>query len=161
MRLCVPCAVEYVHTSAQDQEELPEIRELAGKTWQAMRRTAKAGQRRTLPDMQEIDALFKGTKQNAVVYFLDETFEELQYDASTTVMEAVEQLAGQIKLENYQTFSLFGVAKVGRHVVVTQVLPLRCAGGSPVGTCSCPCTPFWHAHAQRQQRSVCVPLFPF
>ncbi|KAI3437601.1 hypothetical protein D9Q98_000054 [Chlorella vulgaris] len=102
---------EYVHTSAQDQEELPEIRELAGKTWQAMRRTAKAGQRRTLPDMQEIDALFKGTKQNAVVYFLDETFEELQYDASTTVMEAVEQLAGQIKLENYQTFSLFGVAK--------------------------------------------------
>ena len=36
----------------------------------------------------------------------------LQYDASTTVMEAVEQLAGQIKLENYQTFSLFAVQKV-------------------------------------------------
>ncbi len=27
---------------------------------------------------QEIDALFKGHKQNCVVYFLDETFEELQ-----------------------------------------------------------------------------------
>lgn len=37
-----------------------------------------------------------------------------QYDASTTVMEAVEQLASQIKLENYQTFSLFMVHKVGR-----------------------------------------------
>lgn len=61
---------------------------------------------------QEIDALFKGQKQNCVVYFLDETFEELQYDASTTVMEAVEHLAGQIKLENYQTFSLFAVSKV-------------------------------------------------
>lgn len=99
---------------------------------------------------QEIDALFKGHKQNCVVYFLDETFEELQvggglgcwlrrcarfvqlvraevcirpgsslclppilqYDASTTVMEAVEQLASQIKLENYQTFSLFMVHKV-------------------------------------------------
>ena len=48
-----------------------------------------------------------------MVYFLDETFEELAYDASTTVMEAVEQLAGQIKLENYQTFSLFAVYKVG------------------------------------------------
>lgn len=47
-----------------------------------------------------------------MVYFLDETFEELQYDASTTVMEAVEALAGQIKLENYQTFSLFAVQKV-------------------------------------------------
>lgn len=63
--------------------------------------------------MQEIDALFKGVKQNCVVYFLDETFEELAYDASTTVMEAVETLAGQIKLENYQTFSLFAVHKVG------------------------------------------------
>lgn len=28
--------------------------------------------------VQEIDALFKGHKQNCVVYFLDETFEELQ-----------------------------------------------------------------------------------
>lgn len=36
----------------------------------------------------------------------------MQYDASTTVMEAVEQLASQIKLENYQTFSLFMVHKV-------------------------------------------------
>lgn len=111
--LAAPCPrAEYVHTCAHDAEELPEVRDLATKTWQAMKRTAKAGQRRTLPDMQEIDALFKGAKQNAVVYFLDETFEELSYDASTTVMEAVEQLAGQIKLENYQTFSLFAVQKV-------------------------------------------------
>ena len=63
--------------------------------------------------MPEIDALFKGTKQNCVVYFLDETFEELQYDCSTTVVEAVEALAAQIKLENCQTFSLFAVQKVG------------------------------------------------
>jgi len=55
-------------------------------------------------------------KQNCVVYFLDETFEELAYDTSTTVAEAVECLAGQIKLENYQTFSLFAVQKVGGRV---------------------------------------------
>ena len=77
-----------------------------------MKRTAKAGQRRTLPDMNELDALLKDQKQTTVAYFLDETFEELSYDASTTVMEAVEQLAGQIKLENFQTFSLFVVQKV-------------------------------------------------
>lgn len=100
---------EYVHTCSHNQEEEAEIRDLASKTWHAMKRTAKAGQRRTLPDMQEIDALFKGVKQNCVVYFLDETFEELAFDASTTVAEAVEALAGQIKLENYQTFSLFAV----------------------------------------------------
>jgi hypothetical protein len=33
------------------------------------------------------------------VFFLDETFEELEYDVTTTVLEAVEQLAGIIKLQ--------------------------------------------------------------
>lgn len=36
---------------------------------------------------------------HAVVFFLDETFEELEYDVTTTVLEAVEQLAGIIKLQ--------------------------------------------------------------
>lgn len=35
------------------------------------------------------------------------------YDSSTTVSEAVEGLAHSMKLENYQTFSLFAVHKVG------------------------------------------------
>lgn len=43
---------EYVHACAHDAEEVPEVRDLATKTWHAMKRTAKAGQRRTLPDMQ-------------------------------------------------------------------------------------------------------------
>lgn len=41
------------------------------------------------------------------MFFLDETFEELAYDITSTVLEAVEQLAGIIKLENYSTFTLF------------------------------------------------------
>lgn len=36
-------------------EEAADVRDLAAKTWQAMKRTAKAGQRRTLPDMQVRD----------------------------------------------------------------------------------------------------------
>ena len=48
-----PCsATEYVHACAHDMEEAADVRDLAAKTWQAMKRTAKAGQRRTLPDMQ-------------------------------------------------------------------------------------------------------------
>lgn len=43
---------EYVHACAHDEEEVAEVRDLATKTWHAMKRTAKAGQRRTLPDMQ-------------------------------------------------------------------------------------------------------------
>lgn len=38
-------------------------------------------------------------KLNTIVFFLDETFEELAYDVTTTVLEAVEQLAGIIKLQ--------------------------------------------------------------
>lgn len=41
------------------------------------------------------------------VFFLDETFEDLAYDATTTVSEAVEQIASIIKLQNFSTFTLF------------------------------------------------------
>ena len=47
-----------------------------------------------------------------IVFFLDETFEELSYDICTTVQEATEQLAATIKLENYATFTLFDCRKV-------------------------------------------------
>jgi hypothetical protein len=41
------------------------------------------------------------------VFFLDETFEEISYDITTSVSEAVEQVAGIIGLQNYSTFTLF------------------------------------------------------
>ena len=43
--------------------------------------------------------MFADRKLNAIVFFLDETFEELAFDVTTTVLEAVEQLAGIIKLQ--------------------------------------------------------------
>ncbi len=102
---------EYIHQCAHDGDEEEDVKKLAQKTWSAMKRTAKAGQRRTLPELQELDSLLKGEPQTCIVFFLDETFEELKYDSSTTVLEAVEQIAGQVKLQNYQTFSLFAVQK--------------------------------------------------
>jgi hypothetical protein len=102
---------EYVHACANDGDEEEEVRALAQKTWQAMKRTAKAGQRRSLPEMSELDGMLKGARQTCIVFFLDETFEELTYDSATTVAEAAEALAAQIKLQNYQTFTLFSVAK--------------------------------------------------
>lgn len=107
---------------------------------------------------QEIDALFKGVKQNCVVYFLDETFEELAYDASTTVMEAVEALAGQIKLENYQTFSLFAVHKVGRLVAAGARGRCHAAGSwglSPRSTAASRHTT--RAGVQPSCRRLCAP----
>ena len=65
-----------------------------------------------LPALEEIEAMLAGRKQTAIVFFLDETFEELEFDATSTVLEAVEYLAGVIKLHSYQTFTLYECRKV-------------------------------------------------
>ena len=52
-----------------------------------------------LPSTEEIEALFEDRKLNTIVFFLDETFEELSYDVTASVLESVEQLAGIIKLQ--------------------------------------------------------------
>jgi hypothetical protein len=75
-----------------------------------------------LPSTDEIEALLAGRKLTAIVFFLDETFEEVLYDVSTTVLEAVEQLAHVIKLENYQTFTLFECRRV-RFLGTQTLLP--------------------------------------
>lgn len=72
-----------------------------------------------LPSSDEIDNLLADRKLTCIVFFLDETFEELEYDVTTTVVEAVEQLAGLIKLQNYATFSLYESRKVSSHCSVT------------------------------------------
>jgi hypothetical protein len=60
-----------------------------------------------LPQIDEIEALLNGRQLQNIVFFLDETFEDLTYDITTTVLEAVEQIASLIKLQNYTTFTLF------------------------------------------------------
>ena len=65
-----------------------------------------------LPSPEEMAFLLRDQKMTAVVHFLDETFDELQYDMATTVIEAVERLAGVIKLQHYNTFTLFEARKV-------------------------------------------------
>lgn len=64
-----------------------------------------------LPSAEEMSYLLLDKKMTTVVYFLDETFDDLIYDMATTVIEAVEQLAGIIKLQNYSTFTLFEARK--------------------------------------------------
>eukprot|EP00884_Botryococcus_braunii_P012518 jgi/Botrbrau1/21267/Bobra.39_2s0057.2 len=99
---------EYVHTVAHNDGEVNmAVKAMANLTWTALKRSVKAGSRRTLPSIEEIDALLTSRRLTAIVFFLDETFEEILFDISTTVLEAVEQLAHVIKLENYQTFTLF------------------------------------------------------
>ncbi|XP_044509281.1 kinesin-like protein KIN-14E isoform X1 [Mangifera indica] len=103
---------EYVHNVAQGVNTDYEVQILALNTLNALKRSVKAGPRHTIPGREEIEALLTGRKLTTIVFFLDETFEEITYDMATTVSDAVEELAGIIKLSAYSSFSLFECRKV-------------------------------------------------
>ncbi|XP_074295481.1 kinesin-like protein KIN-14E [Silene latifolia] len=103
---------EYVHNVAYSASIDSEIQLLAQNTLNALKSSIKAGPRQIVPGREEIEALLTGRRLTTIVFFLDETFEEITYDMSTTVADAVEELAGIIKLSAYCSFSLFEFRKV-------------------------------------------------
>ncbi|CAD6259157.1 unnamed protein product [Miscanthus lutarioriparius] len=103
---------EYVHYVAHGATTDSDVRVLALNTLNALKRSVKAGPRVTIPAREEIEALLTSRKLTTIVFFLDETFEEITYDMATTVADAVEELAGIIKLSVYSSFSLFECRKV-------------------------------------------------
>eukprot|EP00775_Hariotina_reticulata_P011897 gene11897-12041_t len=109
---------EYVHGVVQDMDSLELAKPEAVATWAALKRSTRCGPRRTLPSVEEISAHLCGSKLTTIVFFLDETFEEVAYDITTSISEAVAQLAGLINLQNYQTFTLYEAVRA----VNTKVL---------------------------------------
>ncbi|CAL9076791.1 unnamed protein product [Musa acuminata var. zebrina] len=103
---------EYIHYVAHGTNNEPEVHVLALNTLNALKHSVKAGPRLTIPTHEEIEALLTGKKLTTIVFFLDETFEEIIYDMATTVADAVEEIAGIIKLSVYSSFSLFECRKV-------------------------------------------------
>ncbi|CAN6453602.1 unnamed protein product [Victoria cruziana] len=98
---------EYVHNVAYGGSIDHKVQNLALNTLNALKRSVKAGPRYTIPLREEIDAILTGKRLTTIVFFLDETFEEITYDMTTTVADAVEELSGIIKLSAFSTFSLF------------------------------------------------------
>ncbi|CAK9321347.1 unnamed protein product [Citrullus colocynthis] len=103
---------EYVHNVAQGISSDPEVRVLALNTLNALKRCMKAGPRHIIPGREEVEALLTGRKLTTIVFFLDETFEEITYDMTTTVADSVEELSGVIKLSAHSSFSLFECRKL-------------------------------------------------
>jgi hypothetical protein len=83
---------EYVHNVAHSAAIDPEIQALALNVLNALKRSVKAGPRHIIPGREEIEAQLTGRKLTTIVFFLDETFEEITYDMSTTVADAIEVL---------------------------------------------------------------------
>ncbi|KAL9327288.1 hypothetical protein ACSQ67_007933 [Phaseolus vulgaris] len=103
---------DYIHNIANGVGTDSEIQILALNSLNALKHSVKAGPRHIIPGREEIEALLTGRKLTTIVFFLDETFEEIAYDMSTTVSDAVQELAGLIKLSAYSSFSLFECRKV-------------------------------------------------
>lgn len=103
---------EHVHLASHGDSEEQIVREVAMRCWTSVKRSLAAGARKTLPSADEIHCLLGGKTTTCIVFFLDETFEEISIDMTTTVSEAMKQLADIIKLQNYQTFTLFECRKV-------------------------------------------------
>ncbi|XP_042494807.1 kinesin-like protein KIN-14I isoform X2 [Macadamia integrifolia] len=103
---------EYFHQVAHEVNTDPQIQVLALNSLNALKRSVKAGPRQTIPGREEIEALLTGRKLTTIVFFLDETFEEITYDLATTVADSVEELAGIIRLSAHSSFSLFECRKV-------------------------------------------------
>lgn len=80
---------EYMHEVANTPGD-PEVQAIAMNTWNALKRSVKGGPRRTTPSQDEIEALLEGRKLTTIAYFLDDTFEEITYDMTTTIADAVE-----------------------------------------------------------------------
>ncbi|GMH43362.1 hypothetical protein BSKO_11284 [Bryopsis sp. KO-2023] len=105
---------EYIHSVAHDDSESDTIRELVNRVWTTLKRSTKAGQRKTALTTEEIETLLGDKQLSTKVSFLDETVESLGYDITTSVQEAVERLAKSIGLENFSTFTLYEVRRVAR-----------------------------------------------
>ncbi|XP_031096108.1 kinesin-like protein KIN-14E [Ipomoea triloba] len=103
---------EYIRSVAHGTTTDTDIQAFALDTLTALKRSLKAGPRQTIPGREEIEALLTRKKLTTVVFFLDETFEEITFDMATTVADAVEELAGIIKLSTYSSFTLFECRKV-------------------------------------------------
>ncbi|XP_068648148.1 kinesin-like protein KIN-14I isoform X2 [Aristolochia californica] len=103
---------EYVHYVAHGENTDPQVQVLSMNTWNALKRSVRAGPRQTVPGREEIEALLTVRRLTTIVFFLDETFEEITYDMATTVADAVEELARIIKLSAHSSFSLFECRKV-------------------------------------------------
>lgn len=103
---------EYIHNVAYGATVDPMIQGIALNSLNALKHSLKAGPRHIIPGPAEIEARITGKKLTNIVFFLDETFEEITYDMSTTVADAVEELAGIIKLSTYSSFGLYECRRV-------------------------------------------------
>ena len=103
-----PLVSDFLHAAAKDGGPQAGVGGSHPKRcFDAFKHVCKAGARQVTPTDEEVASLRAGTPLSAVAFFLDDTFEELQYGAGMSVGEAGEALAKLVGLQNGATFALF------------------------------------------------------
>ncbi|KAH9307930.1 hypothetical protein KI387_035841, partial [Taxus chinensis] len=103
--------LEYMHEVVKALENDSEMQAAVLTARKSLEHSMKNGPRCSIPSEEEIEAVLVGRKLKTVVFFLDGTYEDITYDITTNVGEAVQELAGIIKLSDYTTFGLFECQK--------------------------------------------------
>ncbi|CAI5982296.1 unnamed protein product [Closterium sp. NIES-65] len=109
---------DYVQEVANDAAVDAEVKSQAIATWHALNKAMKVGARKTVPTVDELLTLktgqalrtgraLTGRVLKTVAFFLDDTFKEVWYDASTTAAKILESVASSIRLEAFQSFGLY------------------------------------------------------
>ena len=109
-----PFVGEYLAECAASEGAPQMDRKRVASAAAAHKKARKTGQRRHPLLPEHFEALRSETRLTTQVYFLDETFEELPYDALTTVADATPSVAGTIRLREYATFGLFTAAAAAK-----------------------------------------------
>ncbi|KAG0454497.1 hypothetical protein HPP92_023789 [Vanilla planifolia] len=104
---------KYTHDVAHGVNMDPQVQAVASNTLNAFKHSLKVGARQMFPTHEEIEALYTNRKLKTVIYFLNNTYEQIIYDITTTVSDLIMALASSIKLSYYSSFSLFLHRKVG------------------------------------------------
>ena len=104
------CSSTSSDAAQTDKKPPPAFLRLVANATAAHKKACKVGQRRHPLTPEHFQALRSDTRLTTHVYFLDETFEELPFDALTTVADATPSVAGTIRLREYATFGLFADA---------------------------------------------------
>ncbi len=116
---------EYVHEVANSVGD-SQIQTMALNTWNALKRSVKGGPRRVIPTQEEIEALLSGKKLTTIAFFLDETFEEVSYDMTTTVSDAVEVSYFRTLLCFYKSSYFCTMFKFGTEIILKEMQGLHC-----------------------------------
>ena len=81
--------LDYIHNVIKELENDSQFHTMVLTAFKSLEHSVKNGPRLFVPSQDELEAVLVGKKLTTTLFFLDKTFEDITYDITTTVGEAV------------------------------------------------------------------------